>query len=120
MLIKIKGRNERRFKETLESIMNIACVVSSCGSIPNSWDMKNPESSGRYWYEDVKENKFELLPTANNNKAFVRERGENFIIIEFYFRYDGGIHVQGFPKATALSNLILAIFNEDEVELVES
>ena len=120
MLIKIKGRNEIRFKETVESIMNIACVVSRKGLIPTEYDMKNAERVGNYWYENVKEDKFELLPIANNNKAFITERGENYIVVRFQFRYDAKYDETGFPKATALSNLILAIFDDDEVELVES
>ena len=100
--------------------MNIGCVVSRYGSIPTERDMAEAERLGNYWYENVKENKFELLPTANNNKAFVRKRGENYIVVEFRFRYDGSLEVKGFLKATALTNLILAIFDKDEVELVEN
>lgn len=118
MLLKIKGRNKERFKETVNSIMNIACVVAGKGSIPSEYDIKNAENSGQYWYENVKEDKFEILGISNDHKAFVRERGENFIVVEFSFRYDGRYGVQGFPKKTALSNLILAIFDENEVELV--
>jgi hypothetical protein len=118
MLLKIKGRNQERFRQTLKSVMNIACVVSRKGTIPNQSDIANAETHGMYWYEDMQNDKFELLGCANNDKAFIKQRGENFIVIRFQFRYDEGIHVQGFPKATALSNLILAIFNEDEVELV--
>jgi hypothetical protein len=120
MLIKIKGRNERQFNETVESVMNIACVVAGKGSIPSEYDIKNAVNLGKYWYENVKEDMFDILGITNDHKAFVRERGVNFIVIEFSFRYDARYGVQGFPKKTALSNLILAIFNDDEVELVVS
>ncbi len=88
ILIKIKGQNQERFQETLISVMNLACVCFRRGNIPTERDMQEPERTGLYWYENTKEEKFELLPTANNHKAFIRNRGENFIVIEFYSRYD--------------------------------
>ena len=113
MLIKIKGCNQERFEKTVKSVMNLACVTFRKGSIPNERDMEESESNGLYWYENTKEEKFELLTTSNNHKAFIKERGENFIVVEFFSRYDNQK-----KKVTSLSNLILAIFNEDEVELV--
>ncbi len=61
--------------------------------------------------KNTKEEKFELLPTANNHKAFIRNRGENFIVIEFYSRYD----IDN-KEVNALSNLVLSFFSNDEVE----
>ena len=122
MLIKIKGNSKRLFEDNVKKVMNIACVVSRYGSLPTDADIiqsKEPERSSEFWYEDVKKSKFELFPLANNNKAFVRERGENFIVIEFHFRYDGrGLNGTGRSKSEALSNLILAIFDDSQVELV--
>jgi hypothetical protein len=113
MLIKIKGRNQEHYEETLKAVMNLACVAFRKGNIPTEYDMQESERTGLYWYENLKEEKFELLPTANNDKAFIRGRGENFVIVEFYSRYD-----RDFKKAHALSNLILSFFSDDEVELV--
>ena len=110
-LIKIKGQNQERFKETLISVMNLACVCFRKGTIPTERDMQEPERTGLYWYENTKEEKFELLPTANNHKAFIRNRGENFIVIEFYSRYD----IDN-KEVNALSNLVLSFFSNDEVE----
>jgi hypothetical protein len=114
MLIKIKGTNQERFGETVISVMNLACVCFRRGNIPTEEDMLEPKITGLYWYENTKENKFELLPTANNHKAFIRDRGENFIVIEFYSRYD----IDN-KEVNALSNLVLSFFADDEVEKVK-
>jgi len=111
MLIKIKGLNQRRFDENVTRIMNLACVAFRRGNIPTELDMQEPERTGQYWYENTKDNNFDLLPTTNNHKAFIRERGENFVIVEFYSRYDR----EG-KQVNALCHLILSFFNEDEVE----
>ena len=113
MLIKIKGRNQESFQITVKSVMNLACVAFRKGSIPTERDMQEPERTGLYWYENTKEEKFELLPTANNHKAFIRSRGENFIVIEFHSRYD-----RNNKQVNSLSNLVLSFFDEDEVEAV--
>jgi hypothetical protein len=113
MLIKIMGRNQERFNDTVKRVMNLACVVFRKGSIPTERDMQEPERTGLYWYENTKENKFELLPSLNDHKAFIRSRGENFIIIEFHSRYD-----KDSKEVNALSNLVLSFFDSDEVELV--
>jgi len=114
MLIKIKGTNQERFGETVISVMNLACVCFRRGNIPTEEDMVEPKRPGLYWYENTKENKFELLPTANNHKAFIRDRGENFIVIEFYSRYDVDD-----KEVNSLSNLVLSFFSDDEVEKVK-
>jgi hypothetical protein len=108
MLIKIKGTNQERFGETVISVMNLACVCFRRGNIYGKKDLVE------YWYENTKENKFELLPTANNHKAFIRDRGENFIVIEFYSRYDVDD-----KEVNSLSNLVLSFFSDDEVEKVK-
>src|SRR3990167_1499762 len=90
MLIKIKGRNQEQLQKTVKNIMNLAYVAFRRGEIPTERDMQEAERTGLYWYENIKENKFELLPVINNHKALIRSRGENFIIIEFYSRYDRG------------------------------
>jgi hypothetical protein len=113
MLIKIKGTNQERFENTLKRIMDLACICFRRGNIPTEEDMLEPKITGLYWYENTKENKFELLPTANNHKAFIRGRGENFIVIEFYSRYD----IDN-KEVNALSNLVLSFFADDEAELV--
>ena len=113
MLIKIKGRNQDRFQETVKRVMNLACVAFRKGGVPTERDMQEPERTGLYWYENTKEEKFELLPTANNHKAFIRSRGENFIVIEFHSRYD-----RNNKQVNSLSNLVLSFFDEDEVEAV--
>jgi hypothetical protein len=112
MLIKIKGKNQERFKKTVEMVMNLACVAFGRGTIPTEFDMRDPETHGMYWYENIEERKFEILPSINNHKAFIRDCGENFIVIEFYSRYD-----RGGKEVNALSNLVLSLFSRDEVEL---
>lgn len=112
MLLKLKGRDKDQLILITEKIMNIACVVSGSGYLPTEYDKNNLHASGRYWFENVKEDKFELLPRANNNKAFIRERGDYFLVIKFYCRYDTDN-----KKADALSNLILAFLAKTKLNL---
>ena len=111
MLIKIKGRNEERFKDTLTRVIDLACVVFSRGRIPTDYDKEDPERTGRYWIQ--KDDTFDLLPLVNNYKAFIRERGDNYVILEFHSRYD-----KDRKEVNSLSNLIMTFFSEDEVEEV--
>jgi hypothetical protein len=115
MLIKIKGTNQERFGETVISVMNLACVCFRRGNIPTEEDMLEPKITGLYWYENTKKrNNLNYYPTANNHKAFIRDRGENFIVIEFYSRYDVDD-----KEVNSLSNLVLSFFADDEVEKVK-
>lgn len=113
MKIKIKGHNQEHLKNLIARIMNLSCIAFNRGKIPTEKDMQEPEKSVMYWYENINESKYELLPIANNHKAFVRDRGENFIVIEFHSRYDDEK-----KEVNALSNLILAFFYENEVEAI--
>lgn len=109
MLIKIKGRNEERLKNTIARVMNIACVSFGLGRIPSPLDIVQADITGKYWVENQKEGKFEILPIANNYKAFATERGDNFVVVQFYSRYDRG-------EIKAFCDLILSLFGEDEIE----
>ena len=113
MLLKIKGHNQERFEETVKAVMNLACVAFRKGSIPTEREMQEPEKRGLFWYENAKEERFELVPISHNHRAFIRQRGENFIVVKFYSRYQGNR-----KQVESLSNLILSLFSEDEVELV--
>jgi hypothetical protein len=113
MLIKIKGRNNEKLTENISRVMNIACVVARRGTIPTQYDIETPERRGLYWYINESGDTFELLPTKNDDKAFVRDKGDNFIVVEFFSRYDK----EG-KKFESLSKLILAFFSQDDVEEV--
>lgn len=113
MQIKIMGHDQDRLNVTITAIMNLACVAFRKGNIPNPKEMQEPTRRGLYWYENEKENKFELLATANNHFAHIKERGKNYIIIEFFDKYD----IEN-KKVNALSNLVLAFFDKDEVQAV--
>ena len=111
MLLKIKGKNQEMFEETVTKVMNIACVAFRKGSIPTEEDMQEPQRTALYWYKNIPDNRFELFQQSNNHHAFIKESGENFIVIQFHSRRDSdGVQV------TSLSNLIVSLF--DEVELV--
>lgn len=114
MTIKITGRNAELFQENLTAVLNIACVVAGHGNIPTEQDIQDPGRSGRYWYRETDHgaNRFQLYPTSNDWWANIRGEGENFIVLEFQYRYDRhGV-------AEALTNLLLIRFaNSDFVSL---
>lgn len=113
MLIKIKGKDQDDLQAIITRVMNLACVTFKRGNIPSDRDILDYARTGLYWYENKKQNYFDLLPALNNHKAFIKERGTHFVVVEFHARYDNEK-----KQSTALTNLVLALF-PDEVELVE-
>jgi len=105
MTIKISGRNEELFEANLKTALNIGQVASQRGYIPDE-HYSNP-NYGRVWIEDP--NGYDLAPISNDYKAFVRNRGENFIELEFSYRYDGADR----PFANALTVLVAAVLRQD-------
>lgn len=98
MKIKITGKNADLLQEFLTSVINVACAIAWRGE------------DGSYW--NFEADKYDLFPATNNYWAFVRERGENFIVLEFRYRYDNGSAL-----ADAMCVLMKARFS-DEIELI--
>lgn len=46
MKLRIFGRNENRFKDALERVMNLACVAAMYGYIPTQDEIQNPRGGG--------------------------------------------------------------------------
>lgn len=109
MYVKIKGKDAADLEINIDRVMNLACMAFRRGRLLRDYDMEN-RRRGEFWYREG--NTFELYPTLNNDKAFVRNEGELFIVVEFYSRYDSKK-----KKSIALSNLIAALF-VDDVELI--
>lgn len=97
MKIKITGKNADLLQEFLTSVINVACAIAWRGA------------ENLYWNLDG--DKYDLCPATNNYWAFVRERGDNFIVLEFRYRYDST------GLADAMCVLMKARFN-DEIELI--
>lgn len=104
MKLKITKNNNEELQESIKKVMNIACVVFRLGTLPSEKELSVPEL-GTFWKENKEENKFELIPLINNHKAFIREKRTDFIVVEFYSRYDTTKQVE------ALSNLLVATFD---------
>jgi hypothetical protein len=94
-----KGNTPERVQESLnhylEAVLNIACVIARGGSLPNALDLSYPSQRGGYWYFEG--DKIHLHGSANNFFAFVVERGENYVTLQFHYRYDK----QGFSDTLA-------------------
>ena len=69
MKIKITGKNADLLQEFLTSVINVACAIAWRGA------------ENLYWNLDG--DKYDLCPATNNYWAFVRERGDNFIVLEY-------------------------------------
>lgn len=105
MQIKITAKTPNWFKEIVSNVLNIAGVVAGFGYIPKPEEMEEPERTGRYWYLDPDGTKYHLLPATNNWLAHIRAEGENFVVLEFWYRHD-----KNNLLSDALANLILARF----------
>jgi len=114
MKLKISGKNKELFKENLNSFLNVATMICLRGHIPTQYDIDNADRLGRWWYREDSGgcDRYQLFGLANNDWLNVKEEGENFIIAEFNFRYDGER-----KKKESITNLMLAFF--DFVETVE-
>ena len=111
MQIKITGKNKELFESTLTSVLNISAVVAMGGYIPEDHDIENAQQSGRYWARETEGgvNRFNLYPRSNSYFANIRDKGDNYIVLEFSYRYDraaGGL-------TDALQHLIVARFRDD-------
>lgn len=115
MQIKVSGHSEQSFNRNLDNVLRMATLACLKAYIPEKYDMEAPEQSGNWFYK-VDEKSYQL---CLDHKAFIRGEGENFIILEFYCRYDFPFEQPNLSKSKALSNLLLAFFT-DFVELVES
>jgi len=110
MQIKITGRTPELFNQFLKSVLNIATVVAQYGYLPTRDDISDPERTGRYWFREG--DSFRIASISNNMFCSIREEGENYMVLEFSYRYDkDGIF------ANALTNLLAARFR-DEVEVL--
>jgi hypothetical protein len=115
MLIKIKGTNQERFGETVISVMNLACVCFRRGNIPTEEDMLEPKITGLSIGMKIrKKTSLNYYRQQTITRHLLESRGENFIVIEFYSRYD----IDN-KEVNALSNLVLSFFADDEVEKVK-
>jgi hypothetical protein len=111
MKLKIFASNKERFESNLIRFLNLSTLICLGGSIPSQYDIENAENLGRWWIKEEDNNRFQLLGISNNDWVNIHEEGENFIIVEFNFRYDKGSY-----KKVAISNLMLAFF--DFIELI--
>lgn len=98
MKIKITGKSAELLQEFLTSTINVACAIAWRGE------------DGAYW--NFEGDKYDLCPPVNNYWAYIRDRGDNFVVLEFAYRYDS----TGLCDAICL--LLKARFR-DEIEILE-
>lgn len=110
---KVKGRNKELYDRTLKNVLDVAFSICSQGYIPTEWDIEKPERSGMYWYLEEDNNRYNIVPSNNNYWLNIRDKGENFIVLEFNCRYD-----KENKKKIALTNVLIAFFDDDLVALI--
>lgn len=109
MNIKITARNPEQLQNHLTEVLNVACFVCLQGYVPSKYDIDNAGTTGNWWYKKS-ENTYDLNPCANNFWAFVRETGENYIVLEFGIRYD-----KDNLKKSSLCQLLVCWFDFVEI-----
>jgi len=105
MKIKITLPTNELLNEFINSVLNIACVIANRGDIPH-------ESDSAFWTLFPSPDRYDLSPVSNNYWAYIRERGDNFIVLEFAYRYGNT------GLCDALCLLLKARFR-DEIEILE-
>jgi hypothetical protein len=87
-MIKIKGRNKELYERTLKNVLDVTFVICSKGYFPTEWDIEKPERSGKYWLLEEENNRYNIVPTNNNYWLNIKNKGENFVVLDFNCRYD--------------------------------
>lgn len=129
MKIKIAGKSPELFDHYLKSVLNLAAVAAMGGRIPSQRDIEMPDelkqsnvisnTSPSYWFREKDGTTldcFNLYPMSNDYYANVRDEGENFIVLDFWCRYDmagGGSFVR------ALCGLLSVRFYDNVSIIVE-
>ncbi len=119
MKIKITGKSQELFEHYLTAVLNFAAVSAMGGHIPDKREIEEPHRFGRYWYrekEGATLDRFNLYPLSNDYFANVTEQGENYIVLDFWYRHDrsgGGSFV------AALCNLLQIRFFDNVSIIVE-
>lgn len=111
MELKITGYNKENFEENLTHFLNVATMICLKGHIPTQDDIINTRTHGMWWFKETDNKRFQLLG-SNNNWLNIVSEGENFIVVEFNFRYDKYSH-----RKNTISRLMLEWF--DFVDVVE-
>jgi hypothetical protein len=115
--VKIKGRNKKLFDNNLECAINLAAVYARHGVVPKDYDIERREN-GHWWNLNENEDKYDLNPSANDYKAFVRDKGENWILLEFYYRYDNKDKNDNFLFQTKIAELVALMLGEENAEII--
>lgn len=115
-LVKITGRSEELFKEHLEGALNLASLFISKGRLPSEDDLES-EHISRWWDLREDENKYELYPAGNSYKAFIHEKGENSITLEFFYKYDSK-EENGPNFNKTMAELVVVMLGQDNAEII--
>lgn len=110
MQIKITTQTPAAFQHVFERTMNLACVASQFGHIPDDLERSDPPKRGRYWWRE--ENKINLCSAANDYFAFMSNETETSATIRFFRRYS---HNGEFEHALCL--LVRSVF-PDSIEIM--
>lgn len=112
MKLKITGNTPERFESNLKRFLNLSTLVCLKGYVPSQNEIEKPEL-GRWWILEEENKRYQLLPSANDYWLNIREKGTNYIILDFSYRYDSN-----FKMKNALCELTSTVF--DFVEKIES
>ncbi len=114
--VKIIGRNKELFENHLEAAINLAALYARGGTMPSNYDIKEKDN-GRWWNLNENEEKYDLYPRANDYKIFIRGKGENWILLEFFHRRDRN-REDGLSFEKTMAELIALMLGEDNAEIV--
>lgn len=107
MKIKITGKSKELFDHYLTAVLNLAAVAAMGGHIPTQREIEMPdELLQRYWVRErdgATLDRFNLYPMSNDYYANIREKGENYIVLDFWYRHD---RAGGGSFVAALCNLL--------------
>lgn len=107
MELRITGRTAEQLKENFIQFMNLATMICLKGHVPTPHEIANAENQGMWWCDKNSDGKsFSIIGTANNIWLNVRDKDEDFIDVEFTFRYDGQR-----VKEKAICNCIVAFLD---------
>lgn len=84
MKIQIIHPNPEIVQQTLNNVLNIACITALGGFIPTERDQANPELTGTYWYRE--DDKIHLAGINNDFWGYITDETETSVTLEFRYR----------------------------------
>lgn len=114
-LVKITGKNKEIFNHNLNSAINVAALCAKRGVLPKEVEIQ--KEGGDWWVLNEEQKVYNLNPNSNNHQAFIREKGENHILLEFFYRSENKL-INPLTFQKTMAELVVVMLGQDNAEII--